>query len=170
MQSWSPIEKSVVLLSIGLVLVPSSFLPFFAFLPSCAYWELRPYIASDDRLNQNLGFFAVGTYIKLMVYVDGGDNQISAQVLDIELDDITREANVEGEGWLAFEAPKNDYYSLYLNNTYDFWKPNDKQVLIKVYYYFYNYVILVSGVAVVALGTTLIFYYRRKSRTMRAQQ
>jgi hypothetical protein len=171
MQSWSPLKKSGLVFSIGVVLVAVSFLPLYAFLPSCAYWESRPYLADGGSLNQDIGFFAVGSYVKLGVYADGGDNQISAQVLNIGLDNITKEAGVEGEGWLAFEVPKNDYYSVYLRNTHAryIWElPNDKQILVKVYYYFYNLLFLVSGVAAVALGTALIIYYHRKSRTTRS--
>jgi hypothetical protein len=121
-------------------------------------------------LNPIIGFLAVGSYVKLNVLVYSGDNQISAQVLDIGLNNITKEVGIEGEGWLAFGVPRNDYYSLYLRNTHRYvWEPpNDKQILVKVYYYFYNLLFLVSGVAVVALGTALIIYYQRKSRTTRS--
>jgi hypothetical protein len=171
MQSWSPLKKSSLVFSIGVVLVVLSFLPFYAFLPSCAYWETRPYLADGDVLNQDIGFFAVGSYVKLNVLVDGGDGQISAQVLDIGLNNITKEGNVDGSGVFAFEVPKNDYYSLYLRNTHRtyVWEPlNNKQILVKVYYYFYNLVFLIFGVAIVALGTALIVYYQRKSSTTRS--
>jgi hypothetical protein len=110
-----------------------------------------------------LGFFVAGSHVELEVYVYGGDGKMSVQVMNVGLDKITKEAGVYYYGFLAFEPPQNDYYSLYLRNDYGY-QQNDKQILIKVYYYFYNYIFFILGIVVLGLGVALIISYELKSR------
>lgn len=156
----------------GIALVAVSFLPLYAFLPACAYWESRPYLPNGHHLNQDIGFFVVGSYVRFDVFVDGGDGEITAQVRNMQLDRVTTEYLVEGSGFIAFGVPKNDYYGLYLRNTHVVTFPtnNNKQILIKVYYYFYNLLFLASGGVIVGLGAALIVSYHCKVMNRRVEQ
>jgi hypothetical protein len=157
-------EKGFILTLCGVILLILSFMPLYAFpFPSCLYWESRPFLANGGSLNQNLGFFVAGSHVELEVYVYGGDGNMSVQVMNVGLDKITKEAGVYYYGFLAFEPPQNDYYSLYLRNDYGY-QQNDKQMLIKVYYYFYNYIFFILGIVVLGLGVALIISYELKSR------
>jgi len=157
MRSWSSLEKGTIIIFIGTVLLAMSIVPLYAFLPANLYWEAKPNVASGSSYNQDIGFFVVGSYVKLDVYVYGGNGKISAQVLNTGMNNITKETSIVGTGTILFQVPNNDYYSLFLRNAYLI--QNDKQVLIKVYYSFYNDVFLVSGIVIIALGTAIIFYY-----------
>ena len=86
---------------------------------------------------------------------------------NIELYNITKEGLFEGEGSLAFEAPQNDGYILYLRNTQQYSNRNDKQILIKVYYYFYDYIFLMPGIPIAVLGMILALHYQQKNRVAR---
>ena len=164
---YSLFQKSYITVLFGVIFLVLSLLPLYAFLPSCLYWESRPYLANGQGMNQALGFFVSGTYVKLDIEVSGGDGRVSAQVLNVGLGNITQQASVDTNGFLAFESPKNDYYSLYLQNSYGFFsfgQENDKAVLVKVYYYFYNYIFLALGIAVLGLGVALIINNELKRR------
>ena len=89
---------------------------------------------------------------------------MSVQVLNVGLGNITEQGSVDTNGFVAFETPRNDYYSLYLTNDVHYFSQNDKQVLVKVYYYFYNYILLALGIAVLGLGVALISNNELKNR------
>jgi hypothetical protein len=153
-------KKGIILTLCGVTLLILSFMPLYAFLPSCLYWEARPYVINSQSMNQDLGFFIAGSYVKLNVYVYGGDGKISVQVLDVGLNSMTQEGSVRSSGFVAFEPSKSDYYSLYLTNGYGY----DKQILIKVYYYFYNYIFFILGIVLLGLGVVLILNQELKNR------
>lgn len=137
-------------------------MPLYAVLPACAYWEARPNVASLQGMSQNIGFLVGGTYVRLDVYVYGGDQELSVQVLNVGLDAITNKELVDSSSSIAFEVPKNDYYSIYLRNDFSNY---EKQVLIKVYYYFYFYIFLTLGIVTLGLGViALILSSESKNR------
>ena len=158
------LERGLSLISLGIVFILVGFAPLYSFLPSSLYWEARPYVSNGQDLNQNLGFLIAGSYIKLDVYAYGGDGQVSAQVLNIGLDNITKEDVIDGRGVISFGVPNSGYYSLLLRNAYQYSYQNDKQVLVKVYYYFWNLVLLTSGIVLSFSGFGLILYYELKNR------
>jgi len=163
MRSLSSLEKGTIIIFIGTILLAMSIVPMYAFLPANLYWEARPNVTSGSSFNQDLGFFVVGSYVRLDVYVSGGNGKISAQVLNAGMNNVTKETGIVGTDTILFQAPNNDYYSLFLRNVY--LVQSDKQVLIKVYYYLYNDIFLISGIIVIALGTAIIFYYGVKTRS-----
>jgi hypothetical protein len=139
----------------------------YTFLPANLYSEARPIVTNDSSFNQNIGFFVVGSYVKLDVYVYGGNGKISAQVLGTGISNVTKAVNIVGTGTILFEVPKNDHYSLFLKNAN--LAPSNKQVLIKVYYYFYNDIFLISGIIAIALGAIIIFSHEVRNRTKNKQ-
>jgi len=149
----------------GGILLVLVFAPLYAFLPTCAYWQSRPNVADHTSANQEIGFLSAGTHVEIDVYVYGGNEALTAQVVNIGLDNITREELVVNEGTITFEVPKNDYYGLYLRNDFGRnYTAGDKQVLVKVYYYYYNYIFFAVGIIVLVLGVFLILYHVLKSR------
>jgi hypothetical protein len=156
-------ERGFSLFISGAALLILSFMPLYAVLPACNYWEARPFVANGNYTNQDIGFFVAGTHVELDVYVYGGDGKMSVQVINVGSSIITKEASVDSSGFLAFEPPQNDHYSLYLTNDYRY-QQNDKQILIKVYYYFYNYIFFILGIVVLGLGVAMIISYELKSR------
>jgi len=158
------LERGFSLISLGIVFILMSFVPLYSFLPSSLYWEARPYVSNGQDLNQNLGFLIAGSYVKLNVYAYGGDAQISAQVLTVGQDNITKEDVIDGSGVISFGVPNSDYYSLFLRNAYQSSYQNDKQILVKVYYYFWNLVLLTSGIVLSFSGFGLTLYYELKNR------
>jgi hypothetical protein len=151
------LEKGTIIILVGTVLLAMSIVPMYAFLPANLYWEERPNVASGNSVIQDIGSFVVGGYIKLDVSVYGGDNKISAQVLDTGWNNVTKETFFERNSTITFEAQNNGDYSLFLRNAN--LTQNDKQVLIKVYYYLYNDIFLISGIIVIALGAVIIFHH-----------
>jgi hypothetical protein len=161
---YSLFQKGYMAVVLGVIFLVLSILPLYAFLPSTLYWESRPILVNGGSLNQNLGFFVAGTHVELMVYAYGGDERMAVQVMTVGLDEITQEAGVINSGFLAFDPPRNDHYTLHLTNTFSYLSQNNKQILIKVYYYFYNYILLALGIAVVGLGVVLIISNEMKIR------
>jgi hypothetical protein len=157
----SLIKRRYVPILLGVIFLAVSLMPLYAFLPSCLYWESRPYLANDGSLDQDIGFFVTGSYVKLDVYVYGGDGNISIQVLNVASNNITQEGSVDSSGLLTFNPPQNDHYSLYLQNDYG--SQNGKQVLVKVYYYFYNYIFFTLASVALLLGAALIISYESRS-------
>jgi len=153
----SLLKRRYVPILFGVIFLVLSLMPLYASLPSCLYWESRPYLANDGSLNQDIGFFVTGSYVKLDVYVYGGDGKISVQVLNVGLNNITQEGSVESGGFLAFNPPQNDHYSLYLKNDYGY--QNNKHILVKVYYFFYNYIFFALASVALVLGVILIIGY-----------
>ena len=153
-----PLKWSISILALGIVLVAASFLPFQAFFPSSAYYESRPNLANGATWIQQVGYFVSGSYVKLDVSVYGGDNKISAQVVDSDLTNITKEVIIDGNGVIALVIPKSGVYGLQIKNP-DISSVNDEQVLIKSYYYFYNYIFLVPGVLLIIAGILLLIYF-----------
>jgi hypothetical protein len=148
------------------ILLALVFAPLYTFLPACAYWQSRPNVADHTSANQEIGFFPAGTHVRIDVYVYGGNEALTAQVVNIGLDNITKEGLVVNGASIAFEAPKNDHYGLYLRNDFGMYNTaGDKQVLVKVYYYYYNYIIFAVGIMVLVLGVFLILHHALESRT-----
>jgi hypothetical protein len=159
---YSLIKIGYILILFGVIFTVLSLIPLYAVLPACAYWEERPNVAILQDTNQNIGFLVGGTYVRLDVYVSGGDQELSVQVLNVGLDAITNKELVDSSSSIAFEVPKNDYYSIYLRNDFSNY---EKQVLIKVYYYFYFYIFLTLGIVTLGLGViALILSSESKNR------
>jgi len=154
-------KRRYVPILLGVIFLVLSLMPLYAFLPSCLYWESRPYLTNDGSLDQDIGFFVTGSYVKLDVYVYGGDGNISVQVLNVGSNNITQEGSVDSSGFLAFNPPQNDHYNLYLQNDYG--SKNGKQILVKVYYYFYNYIFFTLASVALLLGAALIISYESRS-------
>ena len=152
---------SFVVLFLGAVLFASSFLPFQTFLPSSAYYESRPNLTNGATWVQEVGYFVVGSYVKLNVSVYGGDNKIYAQVVNKDLTNITEEVEINGNGAISLDIPKNGVYDLRLRNP-SISSYNNEQILVKIYYYFYNYLFLAPGIPLIVSGIFLMVYSRRR--------
>jgi hypothetical protein len=135
-----------------------SVVPFYAFLPAGAYWEIRTSLSNGEDEAIDVGFFMRGSYIKIIVYVNGGDNEITAYLKDPS-QNILQQGLVENSGVLRFGAPKDGYYSLHLQNDFRLFGENNEQILVKVYYYFYRSLFWFSGVILVIVGIALLIYY-----------
>ncbi len=158
MQLTLPLKWSISIIILGIVLVAASFLPFQTFLHSSAYYESRPNLANGATWIQEVGYFVAGSYVKLDVSVYGGDNKISAQVVDSNVANVTKEVIIDGNGVIALEIPESGVYGLQIRNL-DISIPNDEQILIKSYYYFYKYIFLVPGILLIVAGIILVIYY-----------
>lgn len=136
---------------LGAILITASFLPFQTFFPSSAYYESRPNLANGATWIQEVGYFVSGSYVKLDVSVYGGDKKISAQLVNSDVANITEEVAIDGHGAFSLEIPENGVYGLQIRNL-GISNPNDEQILIKSYYYFYNYISLIPGILLIAAG------------------
>lgn len=163
MQSLSLLKKGYILVLSGIVFLAFSLVPFYAFFPACEYWEIRPTIANGEELNQNIGFFVWGSFLKVDVYVYGGDNQLTAYLVDSS-NNVFNQGVIDSSGTIVFHVPKNDYYGLYLKNDFKWFGENNKQILVKVYYYLYHDFFLFSGIIILILGFTLVTYYKFKPK------
>jgi hypothetical protein len=146
------------LVILGILFLALSFVPFYAFLPACDYWEIRTSIGNGEESNQNIGFFLWGSFVQVNVYVYGGDRQLTVYLMDSS-GDVFNQGVIDGSGTFFFQVPKNDFYSLYLKNDFKWFSENNKQILVKVYYYFYRDFFLFSGTAMLIIGFMLIIYY-----------
>jgi hypothetical protein len=158
----SLLTKAYIFVLLGVILLALSFVPLYAFLPATFYWEARPTVANGEGLNQKIGFLIDGSYVLVDVYVYGGDNQITASIVDSS-DNIVKQGLIENSGLFFFEPPRNEYYSLYLENGYSFSTENGKQILVKTYYYLYNILFLISGLIILIGGFVLaVFHFELK--------
>jgi len=73
------------------------------------------------------------------VLVSGGNNSITLFLMDGATGTL-KSAVVNVSQSLSLNVPKNDFYILYLKNSHSLSSTNNKQILVKIYYYFYNYV------------------------------
>ena len=89
-------------------------------------------------------------------------------MLDAEFNNVTQEAFIDSSGFLAFEAPKNDYYVLRLSYPipYDYYNQQAyyEQAQIEVYYYYYNYVFFTVGIVILGLGLVVTISNVLKNR------
>lgn len=157
MQLLPLLRKGYFYVFLGVSFLVLSFVPFHAFLPACVYWELRPAVANGDKLNIEIGFFVVRSFVRLNVHVYGGDNRILAYLMDSS-NNIFDQELVNNSGTFCFRVPRNGYYSLYLDNDFNLLGGNDKQILAKVYYYLYHVVLLLSGLIISVSGIGLEVY------------
>ena len=166
MQSSSLLKKPYILILLGVLFLVFSIIPFYAFLPACVYWELKPAVANGDELNQEVGFFVLGSFARLHVYVSGGDKQITAYLMDSS-GNIFDQGLVDNSGVFYLHVPRNDYYNLYLKNDFKWLSQNDKQILVKVYYYLYQDFFLFSGLIMLILGYGLTLWFELKPKPKR---
>ena len=154
------VKLSIIAVFLGTVLVGASFLPFQTFLPSSAYYESRPNLANGVTWIQEVGYFVSGSHVKLDISVYGGDNKISAQVVNKELINITKELEINGNGAFSLEISENGVYGLRLRNP-NLFSNNNEQILVKSYYYFYNYIFLALGILLIVSGSVPTVYFRK---------
>lgn len=170
MQSRLLFKIGVSLAVVGVVFVALSFTPQYLFLPANSYWEQRPFVANGGYVYQDLGSFFTQSYVKLDVYAYGGDGKITVQVFNTELTSPITESDISGGGAIIFKAPNNDEYRVLLINTYSTSFQNDKEILIKVYYYFYDLIFLFIGVIMLVLGFSFITYYKFRDKSRDKQK
>lgn len=163
MQWLSLLKKGYIFVFLGILFLAFSFVPFYAFFPACVYWEIKPAVANGDELNQNLGFFLGDSFVKLHVYVSGGDNQITSYLMDSS-GSILNQGIIDNSGVIYFQVSKSGYYSLHLENDLRLFSENDEQVLVKVYYYLYHDFFLVSGITTLILGLGLVVYHKQRTQ------
>jgi hypothetical protein len=153
----SVLKKAYIPVLLGLILLTFCLVPFQAFLPAVLYWEARPTVANGEELGQDLGFFVFATFVRIEVYVYGGDQRITTCILSPDNNVLTQTV-VGGSRTFTFDVRKNGHYSLNMKNDLSQSPQNDKQVLIKVYYYMYNIAFLASGTAILLLGLSVMIY------------
>ena len=150
--------KASLFVGIGAVLLSFGFLPLNAFLPACLYWEIRPTLANGEGQYVRIGYFVGSSFIRVDVLVSGGDNLIAVSLMDGTTKTLTSDiVNISQS--ILYDTPKNDFYILYLKNSYNLSSTNSKQILVKIYYYFYNYLFGVVGTILLVSGSILVLYF-----------
>jgi hypothetical protein len=160
---------SSILVLFGVFFIVLGFLPLYAFLPACEYWYTSPTLTyQHNTIDQEIGFLAAGSNVRLELNVYTGAQRVYAQVLDGGFNNVTQEVLVDGSGFIAFAAPKNDYYVVRLSYPiyYDYYNPqaNNEQAQVQVYYSFYDYILFTFGIVMFGLGLALIINNGLKRR------
>jgi len=178
MQLPSVFKKGYIFVFLGFLLLAFSVVPFYAFIPPCAYWEIRGSLADGEWEVINIGYFIRDSFVKTMIYVWSGDGEITAYVLYSSsphartgVQTILQQGRVNGSGAFHFEVPNDGYYNLHLENDFNQSGKNNEQFLVKIYYYFYSLLFWLSAVTMLTLGFALLVYHK-VARTLRrlAQQ
>lgn len=155
------LKKGVSFLVLGIIFLVLSFVPLYAFLPSLSYWEGRLTLGAQSDANVNLGFFIVGSNVRV---------EILAQDITIHLadpsKDIIQKEEIDGLGYVFFHVHETGYYDITFDNkgllSPSRWFPKD--VLWKVYYYLYSDLFLVLGPIFLVVGTIVLARYWYKTR------
>lgn len=163
MQLLSLLKKGYIFIILGLLFLSFSGLPFFAFLPACVYWEIRPGLANGAELNLDVGFFIRGSFVEIVVYVYGGDKQAAVHLMDPS-GNILQQGRVDNSGVFRFGVAKDGSHNLHLENDFKPFEENDEQILVKVYYYFYRILLLTTGTILIVVGFVLLIYYELRPK------
>lgn len=155
---------------LGIIFLGSSLIPWYVLLPASGYWEIRQGLSNNEQASVYVGYFIGGSFAYVDISVTGGDSKVTAYLTDSS-DNVLKQGVVDSSGTFPIGVGKSDFYALKLQNDDKWFVQNDKQVLVKVYYYLYSNLLQVSGAILLVLGVVLAVYdyYRRGKGTEKAQ-
>jgi len=163
MKSRLPFRRSYVLIFLGLLLLALTILPFSAFLPTPLYWEIKPSLANGEHEAITVGYFVRGSFVNIMLQIDGGDRQIAALLMDPS-GNILQQVHVENSSVFGFGIQNDGHYSLRLENDFNLAYENDEQILVQVYYYLYRFSFWILGIIILIFGCTPVIYHKFKPK------
>ena len=157
MKSLGFLRISFIFVGLGVILMIVSLLPLFTFLPSCSFWQMRTNAANGERQLVEIGFLVSDSFVRIDVLVSGGDDSITISLMDSSTN-VLEGSVVDIFGSITLDVPKNDVYLLSLKNDHSPLLTNDKDIIVKVYYYFYNYILAFSGGIMLVSGSLFALY------------
>jgi hypothetical protein len=141
-----------------LFLVCSFFVPFYRFLPAWKHWEGTYTIGAGKKVGPDIELL-LGPLVEGMLEISGGNNDINFSVEDSQRGIVIPKTLASAEYFFGpFQAFQNTYYFIFDNSI----SPTPKTVYWIVHAYWYNFVFLIFGVSLLALGIIVAVYERKK--------
>ena len=157
----------IALTVIGAILLGLSFYPNFTFLPDLSYWDSTVIIEPDETKKVEIGFIKkTSVFIgKIIVYTPESP-KIVVSLMDSSglsiFPKFTMQALVDGNYSFVFQAPKDDFYYFYFDNSFSSVVSSSnyaKTVVWKIYYYDdYSFYFQASGIPSLISGLACIGY------------
>ncbi len=151
--------KSLVLLSIGIILTLSSFIiPFHWFLPAWTHWDGEFLVRAGQTGGPTIGF-NWGTFVRGMLIINGDEDDILFSVLEQTGEEIIPERVLHNKYIFEFESWKSTSYDFVFDNT----SPNaDRTVYWIIWGYWYNLILFIVGGALSVAGLIFVGKSLRK--------
>jgi hypothetical protein len=142
-----------------LFLVCAFFVPFYRFLPAWKHWD-GTYTIGSGTNNGPLVELSYGPVVEGMLEVSGGNNEINFSIEDSQRGTVIPKTLVSNEYYFGpFQAFQNTYRFIFDNSVSS---DTPKTVYWIVRAYWYNFVFLIFGVSLMALGIIVALYERKK--------
>lgn len=159
----SIVRMGIILAIIGVILLGLSLYPTYTFLPSWSYWDSTVYVEGSSSRKICIGFIPKGSICVVKITVYSESPKIFAGLTDSLEGGVHPSVFVDESYSFVFQAPKDDFYYLYFDNSYTlgsgYWL--DKEVFWQIYYYDrYSRVFQISGVLSLISGFICSGLYR----------